>query len=51
MNSDLKKVAIEEILEAQQIEIEAKQHKERIRLKALQERGLSYHLESTQEDF
>ncbi|CAG2113715.1 unnamed protein product [Medioppia subpectinata] len=48
---DLKRVPVEEILELQQIEIEAKQHKEKIRLKALQERGLSSHIETNTEEY
>ncbi|CAG2177807.1 unnamed protein product [Oppiella nova] len=48
---DLKRVAVEEILELQQNEIEAKQHKDRIRLTALQERGLSSHLDTNHEEF
>lgn len=42
---------IEDILEAQQREIEKKREKERLKLKALQERGMAYHVETTQDDF
>lgn len=50
-NTQLKRVPVEEILEAQQIEIEEKQKKEKLKLKALQERGYSFHLESVQDDY
>lgn len=50
-SSELIRVSVEEILELQQTEIEAKQHKERIRLKALQERGFSLPLEATTDDY
>ncbi|XP_054167255.1 U6 snRNA-associated Sm-like protein LSm1 [Oppia nitens] len=48
---DLVKVAVEEILELQQNQIEEKQNKDKIRLKALHERGLSSHVESIADDF
>ena len=40
MNSQLKQVPIEEILELQQSEIEEKQRKEKIRMQILHEKGI-----------
>lgn len=42
---------MEEILELQQIELEAKQEKERIRHKAMQEVGLTSNYEAIHEEF
>lgn len=47
----LVQVSKEEILEAQNIEQNAKQEKEKLRAKALKERGLAYQLDTTHEDF
>jgi len=44
-------VTKDEILEAQILEQKAKQEKERLRTKALKERGFSYQLDTTHEDF
>lgn len=44
-------VSKDEILEAQILEQKAKQEKERLRTKALKERGFSYQLDTTHEDF
>lgn len=49
--TELEQVSVEEILEIQRIEQEAKQEQERIRNKALKERGLTYHLDTTHDDF
>ncbi|EEC07183.1 clathrin heavy chain, putative [Ixodes scapularis] len=45
---DLEEVSVEQILEVQRLEAEAKQDQERQRAKALKERGLHYHLDLTQ---
>lgn len=50
-NLPLKQVSVDEILEAQHNEQEAKQEKERLRIRAMKERGLCQHFDSTQEDF
>lgn len=49
--SGLERVSVDEILEAQRIEQELKQEQDKIRARALKERGLIYQLDSTQEDF
>jgi len=49
MNSRLKQVPIEEILELQQIEIEEKQRKEKVRQQILREKGIYLNTESIQE--
>ncbi|KAF8794146.1 U6 snRNA-associated Sm-like protein LSm1 [Argiope bruennichi] len=45
------RVSKEEILEAQVLEQKVKQEKEQIRIKALKERGFSYQLDTTHEDY
>ncbi|GFS31486.1 u6 snRNA-associated Sm-like protein LSm1 [Trichonephila clavipes] len=47
----LVQVSKEEILEAQILEQRVKQEKEKTRIKALKERGFSYQLDTTHEDF
>ncbi|CAL1290436.1 unnamed protein product [Larinioides sclopetarius] len=47
----LVRVSKEEILEAQVLEQKEKQEKEQIRIKALKERGFSYQLDTTHEDY
>lgn len=49
MNSRLKQVPIEEILELQQNEIEEKQKKEKVRQQILQEKGIYLNTDSIQE--
>lgn len=49
--SKLVRVSKEEILEAQVLEQKVKQEKEQIRIKALKERGFSYQLDTTHEDY
>lgn len=51
MASKLVRVSKEEILEAQILEQKVKQEKEKTRVKALKERGFSYQLDTTHEDF
>lgn len=48
---DLEEVSVEEILEVQRLEAEAKQDQERQRAKALKERGLHYHLDIAHDDY
>ncbi|GAB6032721.1 SM-like, degradation of cytoplasmic mRNAs and positively regulates transcription initiation [Chamberlinius hualienensis] len=47
----LKQVSVDEILESQHNEQEAKQQKDKLRLKAMKERGLAVALDNTQEDY
>uniref|UniRef100_T1IIQ7 Protein DPCD n=1 Tax=Strigamia maritima TaxID=126957 RepID=T1IIQ7_STRMM len=47
----LKQVSIDEILEAQRIEQDTRQEQDKIRNKALKERGLNLQADTTQEDF
>lgn len=49
MNSQLKQVPIEEILELQQNEIEEKQRKENVRRQVLHEKGIYLNADSIQE--
>uniref|UniRef100_A0A090X7U6 U6 snRNA-associated Sm-like protein LSm1 n=1 Tax=Ixodes ricinus TaxID=34613 RepID=A0A090X7U6_IXORI len=48
---DLEEVSVEQILEVQRLEAEAKQDQERQRAKALKERGLHYHLDVSHDDY
>ncbi|KFM56554.1 U6 snRNA-associated Sm-like protein LSm1, partial [Stegodyphus mimosarum] len=50
-NSKLVRVSFEEIFDAQIREQKAKQEKDKMRTKALKERGFSYHFDTTHEDF
>lgn len=50
-HESLTRVDVEEILELQQMELLAKQEKDRIRLKAVQESGLTINFDSLLDDF
>lgn len=50
LNSPLKQIPIEEILESQQNEIEQRQRKDKIKLKILKEKGFCLNLESINDD-
>lgn len=50
-DADLEEVSVEDILEVQRIEADAKQELERQRAKAMKERGLHYHQEITHDDY
>uniref|UniRef100_A0A0C9RSD2 U6 snRNA-associated Sm-like protein LSm1 n=1 Tax=Amblyomma americanum TaxID=6943 RepID=A0A0C9RSD2_AMBAM len=48
---DLEEVSVEDILEVQRIEADAKQELEKQRAKAMKDRGLHYHVEITHDDY
>ncbi|KAH9416795.1 U6 snRNA-associated Sm-like protein LSm1 [Dermatophagoides pteronyssinus] len=50
LNTPLKQIPIEEILELQQNEIEERQRREKIKLKILKEKGFCLNLESINDD-
>ncbi|KAH6931937.1 hypothetical protein HPB50_001675 [Hyalomma asiaticum] len=50
-DADLEEVSVEDILEVQRIEADAKQELEKQRAKAMKERGLHYHQEITHDDY
>lgn len=50
-DADLEEVSVEDILEVQRIEADAKQELEMQRAKAMKDRGLHYHHEITHDDY
>ncbi|KAH9378222.1 U6 snRNA-associated Sm-like protein LSm1 [Haemaphysalis longicornis] len=50
-DADLEEVSVEEILEVQRVEADAKQELEKQRMKAMTDRGLTYHHEISHDDY
>lgn len=49
--AELEEVSVEEILEVQRVEADAKQELEKQRMKAMNDRGLTYHHEISHDDY
>lgn len=50
-STNLEQVTVDEILEAQRVEQEAKQEKEKLKARAFKERGIVHQFDSTHDDF